>query len=161
MIKMTAIAPTKRPPISMTGIHRSSAARMSNARPDSVRSIIRFRSSATSLSIGLGADAGSGPDCISLHGIDSTFPCVSDDSSTAGRGWLAVNRKLGASRLRLLELHPEKFGDKLLRPRSVGDWVRALRRNRSRSEGSKRLFQRFRTTRLRGVPRTGSPCRTS
>src|SRR5205823_13985491 len=63
-------------------------------------------------------------------------------------GWLAVNRKLGASRLRLFELHPEKFGDNLLRPRSVGDWVRALRRNRSRSEGSKRLFQRFRTTRL-------------
>src|SRR5438552_15307247 len=48
-----------------------------------------------------------------------------------------VNRKLGASRLRLLELHPEKFGDKLLRPRSVGDWVRALRRNRSRSEAPK------------------------
>src|SRR5207249_9067680 len=68
-----------------TGIHRSSAARMSNARPDSVRSIIRFRSSATSLSIGLGADAGSGPDCISLHGIDSSFPSVSDYSSTATR----------------------------------------------------------------------------
>src|SRR5947199_9882668 len=114
MIKMTAIAPTKRPPISMTGIHRSSAARMSNARPDSVRSIIRFRTSATSLSIGLGADAGSGTDCIALHGIDSTFPCASHDSSTAGRGRLPVNRKLGASMLRLLELHPDEFSEQLL-----------------------------------------------
>src|SRR5438034_4506838 len=136
MIKMTAIAPTKRPPISMTGIYRSSAARMSNARPDSVRSIIRFRSSATSLSIGLGADAGSGPDCISLHGVDSSFPCCPMIRPLRTR-MAVVNRKLGASRLRLLELHPEKFGDKLLRPRSVGDWVRALRRNRSRSEAPK------------------------